>query len=905
MQEAVTTAARTIAVLSPAYFGSRFGEAEWRAAFAADPSGERGLLVPVRVQPCEPPGLLATRVYVDLVDLDETSARERLLAAVGPAGPAADRRPVPRRPADRGRAPTVRPVVRARFPGAGPAVSNLPAAQPELLRPRRAAGRGCTPAAGRRRSPRCCRWRRCTGWVGSARPSWRWSTPTGSRSDYDIIWWIPAEQPATAAAALAGLAGRLGVPAAADQAEMVAALFDLLRGRDRWLLIYDNAEQPDRAAPGCCPPAGAGSVLVTSRWSAWGRQADPLRLDVLAREESVQFLTAPHRRRDDRRAGASWRSWSGICRWRWRRPPPTWSRPGVGLGEYLELAARPGPGAVRPGPGRGHAGGRAGAEADQRRVATVWSVSLDRVRTPRPGRGGAAEACARSWPRRSPATCPPSSPEVLPDRRWPRWWATRLAYNRTLRRRSAATRWSTLDPDDDRGAPAGAGGDPGPARPGPGTGLGRRPRSRCCGRRSRTTAGRPAPGPDCERLLPHLLAVASTPNGSRSRGKRPGGCSTGPRPTCGNAASTGRPSRWPNARSPSPRPRSAPITSTWPWRRDELGRVLQELGDLRRRPRPVRAGPADRRGGPGPRPPRRRHLAQQPRRACCRTWGTWPAPAPSSSGPCRSARRPWAPTTPTSAPGATTSAACCRTWGTWPAPAPSSSGPCRSARRPWAPTTPTSASGAATSAACCRTWGTWPAPAPSSSAPCRSARRPWAPTTPTSASGATTSAACCRTWATWPAPAPSYERALQISEAALGPDHPDVGIRRNNLGRVLQDLGDLAGARTQLRARPADQRGGPGPRPPHHRHPAQQPRRRAAGPGGPGRRPHPVRAGPADQRGGPGPRPPADQDDPHCTGRAAIATVEGLGRRPPCWPTFLVTTTGPFCVTPDARDRRR
>jgi hypothetical protein len=26
------------------------------------------------------------------------------------------------------------------------------------------------------------------------------------------------------------------------------------------------------------------------------------------------------------------------------------------------------------------------------------------------------------------------------------------------------------------------------------------------------------------------------------------------------------------------------------------------------------------------------------------------------------------------------------------------------------------------------------------------------------------------------------ERALQIGEAALGPDHPDIGTRRNNLG---------------------------------------------------------------------------------------------------------------------------
>jgi len=39
------------------------------------------------------------------------------------------------------------------------------------------------------------------------------------------------------------------------------------------------------------------------------------------------------------------------------------------------------------------------------------------------------------------------------------------------------------------------------------------------------------------------------------------------------------------------------------------------------------------------------------------------------------------------------------------------------------------------------------------------------------------------------------ERALAIEEAAYGPDHPDVGIRLNNLAQVLQDLGDPAGAR--------------------------------------------------------------------------------------------------------------
>jgi hypothetical protein len=54
MQQATSTAQRTVAVLSPAYFGSRFGETEWRAAFAKDPTEELGLLVCRRRSPTDP-----------------------------------------------------------------------------------------------------------------------------------------------------------------------------------------------------------------------------------------------------------------------------------------------------------------------------------------------------------------------------------------------------------------------------------------------------------------------------------------------------------------------------------------------------------------------------------------------------------------------------------------------------------------------------------------------------------------------------------------------------------------------------------------------------------------------------------------------------------------------------------
>jgi tetratricopeptide (TPR) repeat protein len=45
---------------------------------------------------------------------------------------------------------------------------------------------------------------------------------------------------------------------------------------------------------------------------------------------------------------------------------------------------------------------------------------------------------------------------------------------------------------------------------------------------------------------------------------------------------------------------------------------------------------------------------------------------------------------------------------------------------------------------------------------------------------------------------PIAERALAVTETALGPANPQVASRCYTLGRVLQDLGDLASARGQF-----------------------------------------------------------------------------------------------------------
>ncbi|MEO0769999.1 MAG: toll/interleukin-1 receptor domain-containing protein [Cyanobacteria bacterium J06649_4] len=82
MQRATTDSMRTIIVLSDAYLRALYTQPEWAAAFKHDPTSNERKLLPVRIAPCTPEGMLAPLVYVDIVGKTEVEAEELLLASL-------------------------------------------------------------------------------------------------------------------------------------------------------------------------------------------------------------------------------------------------------------------------------------------------------------------------------------------------------------------------------------------------------------------------------------------------------------------------------------------------------------------------------------------------------------------------------------------------------------------------------------------------------------------------------------------------------------------------------------------------------------------------------------------------------------------------------------------------------
>src|SRR4051795_10406806 len=284
METALKRADRLLAVCTEAYFSSTFGGAELRAAFAgpAAAGGRIGRIVPVLVEPITLPPLYASLIPLDLTGLDETAAAARLrarLAGGRPTGPPPFPHPEP--------APGDGAGDRPGFAGAVPAVWRVPPRNPRFT------GRDGMLAELRRRlhadeATLVVQALYGLGGVGKTQLALEYAHRFAA--DYDLVWWLDAEQPVLIPDQLATLAARFNLPAGPTVADTVDRLLAELRGRDRWLLIFDNAERPQQIA--AYRPGGAGHVLITSRSPGWGALGGRMEVDVLARAETIALLRA-------------------------------------------------------------------------------------------------------------------------------------------------------------------------------------------------------------------------------------------------------------------------------------------------------------------------------------------------------------------------------------------------------------------------------------------------------------------------------------------------------------------------------------------------------------------------------------------------------------------------------------
>jgi tetratricopeptide (TPR) repeat protein len=113
--------------------------------------------------------------------------------------------------------------------------------------------------------------------------------------DYDVIWWIRAEDHTSLTADYASIAQELKLPDVSVEGKLVDVnpfvrlARRWLERHKGWLLIFDNAGDLAELRD-YLPQRGSGHILVTSRNPIWRGIADPIQVDRLDRSSSRDFL---------------------------------------------------------------------------------------------------------------------------------------------------------------------------------------------------------------------------------------------------------------------------------------------------------------------------------------------------------------------------------------------------------------------------------------------------------------------------------------------------------------------------------------------------------------------------------------------------------------------------------------
>ena len=285
-EAALQRADRVLALCSAAYFGGGFTEQDWTTVMATqDRNPSR--LIPVWIEDLEGrqlPDLLRSVQPIKLFGVPEPEASRRLLAGLtGELG--LDGTPLFPGPAitgepgqDSGTGPRLPSPYR-------PATWHVPPRNPDfigrdsLLVGVREILQRAFPGMAVLQGP---------GGTGKTQLSIEYAHRFAS--DYDTVWVIDSEQSELITGQLAELAGAMGAATAvADVQTAAMAAIAALRGGSRWLLVFDNVEDPDQLVG--LLPDGRGHVLVTTRSGMWQEIGSVVAVDEFSRAESTALLT--------------------------------------------------------------------------------------------------------------------------------------------------------------------------------------------------------------------------------------------------------------------------------------------------------------------------------------------------------------------------------------------------------------------------------------------------------------------------------------------------------------------------------------------------------------------------------------------------------------------------------------
>jgi TIR domain/Tetratricopeptide repeat/NB-ARC domain/CobQ/CobB/MinD/ParA nucleotide binding domain len=275
-ERGASAASRTIVLLSAAYLQSPQAKGVWDVLGVTDPTGTGRRLVPIRVGETRPEPPFSERNVVDLTRSNAAQATEDVVKALGYPLKLPDQLPGPK-------------IVEPRYPRTIPPVWRVPTRNASFTGRNEILERLHEQLISSSTAVVLPVALHGLGGVGKTQVAQEYAHRF--MAEYDLVWWVPAEQRDLINPSLAELAQPLGVRPLDSTTETAEAVREALRrGRpyDRWLLIFDNAEEPGEIEDFF--PGGVGHVIVTSRNPVWSQVAAPLAVDVFSRAESLDYL---------------------------------------------------------------------------------------------------------------------------------------------------------------------------------------------------------------------------------------------------------------------------------------------------------------------------------------------------------------------------------------------------------------------------------------------------------------------------------------------------------------------------------------------------------------------------------------------------------------------------------------